>query len=106
MLQRKQTYTLTHFWVVALACTGRTVGNLDRGRCSPSLQRAWGIKWPKEKVGIFFKIMKLEFYFILYQFECYSRFVHPRTHQTLVQMLASFVVVIIINGTLAQYSEG
>ena len=33
-----------------------------------------------------------------------SRFDHLRYLQTLVQMLASFVVVIIINGTLSQYS--
>ena len=41
-------------------------------------------------------------------FECYSRFDQSRSHQTLVQMLASYFVVVItiVNSTLAQYSEG
>ena len=35
MLQRKQPYTLTHFGVAALACTGRTVGYGDKGAMVP-----------------------------------------------------------------------
>ena len=40
-----------------------------------------------------------------FSFECYSRFDQSRSHQTLVQMMASYFVMI-INSTLAQYSEG
>ena len=38
-------------------------------------------------------------------FECYSRFDHPRSLQTLVQKLA-FYFVVVLRSTLAQYSEG
>ena len=43
-----------------------------------------------------------------FSFECYSRFDQSRSHQTLVQMLASYFVVVItiVDSTLAQYSEG
>ena len=41
-----------------------------------------------------------------FSFECYSRFDQSRSHQTLVQMLASLSVVMIVDSTLAQYSEG
>ena len=41
-----------------------------------------------------------------FSFECYSRFDQSRSHQTLVQMMASLSVVMIVDSTLAQYSEG
>ena len=41
-----------------------------------------------------------------FSFECYSRFDQSRSHQTLVQMMASLSVVMIVDSMLAQYSEG
>ena len=58
-------------------------------------------------------ILTLEFFNLYlfsngFSFECYSRFDQSRSHQTLVQMMASYFVVVITiaNSTLAQYSEG
>jgi hypothetical protein len=90
------------FFPVKKAYTGKTLFSLQGWVCSEIKKSTHPacLLGPGSLLDMYRKI------FIIFQwisFECYSRFDQSRSLQTLVQMLASFVVVIIINSTLAQY---